>query len=222
MGGQPIFAPNAKNNPTPLLLKKDNLFSMITIDSHIQGLIFDSDGTLVDTMPLHYQAWEEILAHYGAHFPEKLFYELAGVASDRIVEILNEKFGYTLDPKQTAAAKEALFLRNYLPHAQPIEPVIAIAKKYYGQLPMAVATGGVSTIVNTALQAIGLTGFFEAIVTSEDVTHGKPAPDIFLQAARRLKVDPAYCLVFEDSDLGLQAAQRAGMAGVDIRPWRTS
>ena len=192
---------------------------MITIEPHIQGLIFDSDGTLIDTMPLHYLAWQETVQAVGSHFPEKLFYELAGVPSDKIAEILNEKFGYRLDPQQTAVEKERLFLESYLPKAKPIEPVVAIAKANKGQLPMAVATGGIPLVVQSALKVIGLENFFDAIVTSEDVANGKPAPDTFLEAARRLKVDPNACMVFEDSDLGLEAATRAGMAGIDIRPW---
>jgi beta-phosphoglucomutase family hydrolase len=191
----------------------------ITIEAHIKGLIFDSDGTLVDTMPLHYLAWQEIVRAKNLLFPEQLFYDLAGVPSDKIVEILNEKFGYGLDPVETAAAKEALFLESYLPRARPIEPVLAIAKNYKGKLPMAVATGGIRPVVQSALKAIGMAGFFDAVVSSEDVQHGKPAPDTFLEAARRLKVEPAACIVFEDSNLGLEAAKRAGMVGVDIRPW---
>jgi HAD superfamily hydrolase (TIGR01509 family) len=170
-------------------------------------------------MPLHYLAWQEIIQSKAAYFPEELFYELAGVPSDRIVEILNEKFGYSLHPKQIAAEKEALFLKSYLPKAKPIEPVVAIARRYKGRLPLAVATGGISTVVNSALKAINMIGFFDTIVTSEDVKHGKPAPDTFLEAARRLKVQPEHCMVFEDSDLGLEAAKRAGMTGVDIRSW---
>ncbi len=192
---------------------------MITIDPHIQGLIFDSDGTLVDTMPLHYLAWQETVQAQKANFPESLFYNLAGVPSDRIVEILNEEFGYQLNPRQIATAKEKLFLEKYLPQAKPIEPVIAIARQYKGRLPMAVATGGISPVVNSALKAIGLDGFFDTVVTSEDVQHGKPAPDTFLECARRLNVEPTACVVFEDSELGLEGARRAGMLGVDIRPW---
>lgn len=195
---------------------------MITIDPHIQGLIFDSDGTLVDTMPLHYLAWQETVQAQKADFPESLFYDLAGVPSDKIVEILNEKFGYQLNPRQIAPAKEKLFLEKYLPQAKPIEPVIAIARQYKGRLPMAVATGGISPVVNSALKAIGLDGFFDTVVTSEDVQHGKPAPDTFLECARRLNIEPTACVVFEDSELGLEGARRAGMLGVDIRPWLRS
>ncbi len=191
----------------------------ITIAPHIRGLIFDSDGTLVDTMPLHHQAWLELGEQQGFHFPEALFYELAGVTSPKITETLNEKFGYTLDPEATAAAKEHLFFEKYLSQAQPIEPVIEIARAYKGKLPMAVATGGILKVVQTALKSIKMEGFFDTIVTSEHVLHGKPAPDTFLEAARRLKVEPEYCMVFEDSDMGLEGARRAGMVGVDIRPW---
>jgi len=192
---------------------------MITIEPHIQGLIFDADGTLIDTMPLHYLAWRETVQAVGAHFPEALFYELAGVPSDKIAKILNEKFGYHLDPQRTASDKERLFLKSYLPRAKAIEPVVAIAKSNKGQLPMAVATGGIPPVVESALKAIGLENFFDAIVTSQDVVNGKPAPDTFLEAARRLNVDPKACIVFEDSDLGLEGAERAGMTGIDVRPW---
>lgn len=190
-----------------------------TANPDVQGLIFDSDGTLVDTMPLHYLAWHETMESANAHFPEQLFYDLAGVPSDKITMILNEKFGYQFDPQQTALKKEQLFLEKYLPQARPIEAVLAIAKAYKGRLPMAVATGGIPRVVNSALKAIGMEDFFDTIVTSEDVANGKPAPDTFLEAARRLNVVPEHCVVFEDSDLGLEGAKRAGMTAVDVRPW---
>ncbi len=190
---------------------------MIIIEPHIKGLIFDCDGTLVDTMPLHYQAWLEYVQKFKAHFPEDLFYDLAGAPSEKITEVLNEKFGYQLDPQRTAKEKEKLFLEKYLPQAQPIEPVIAIAREYKGKLPLAVATGGIPPVVKSALKAIGMAGFFDAIVTSEDVEHGKPAPDTFLEAARRLNVEPEHCVVFEDSEMGLEGARRANMTVVDVR-----
>ena len=192
---------------------------MITIAPETKALIFDCDGTLADSMPLHYLAWQETVNTFGGQFPEKLFYDTGGMPSEQIVVVLNETFGYHLDPHQTAAEKESRFLQH-IADIKPIQPVVAIAKEYHGRLPMAVATGGVLNVAQQVLGAIGLADFFDTIVTREDVTHGKPAPDTFLEAARRLKADPRYCLVFEDSDAGLEAARRAGMQGIDIRPWR--
>ena len=192
---------------------------MFIIEPHIKGLIFDCDGTLANTMPLHYLAWEETMQAHHAHFPEQLFYDLAGIPSDKIVMILNETFGYALDPLAIADQKEKTFFKKHLPETRPIEPVAAIARRYKGQLPMAVATGGIAAVAQRVLQAIGLADFFEAVVTADDVVHGKPAPDIFIEAARRINIAPQFCHVFEDSDLGLTGAGKAGMSASDIRLW---
>lgn len=190
-----------------------------SIEPHIKGLVFDADGTLIDTMPLHYLAWQQTIQSLGGHFPEPLFYELGGVPSARIVEILNETFGYSFDPAEITETKEQLYLDKYLPKVKPIEPVVAIANKYKGHLPIAVATGATQNVVQAALTSTGLRDMFDTIVGADDVENGKPAPDTFLEAARRLEVDPQYCLVYEDSDLGLEAAERAGMVGIDVRPY---
>jgi beta-phosphoglucomutase family hydrolase len=184
-----------------------------------RGLVFDCDGTIADTMPLHYRAWVAVLREHGGDFPEAMFYEMAGMPTPRIVEVLNERHGYGLDPEAVARDKEALFL-GYLPEVAPIEPVVALVHHYHGRLPMAVATGGTRSICRKTLRALGLDDKFAALVTADDVEHGKPAPDIFLEAARRLGVAPGECVAFEDADLGLQAARAAGMTAVDIRPWR--
>ena len=198
----------------------------LTVGPHIKGLIFDCDGTLVDTMPHHYWAWQETLKRYQAHFPEPLFYQLAGVPSDRLVIILNEKFGYTLEPEAIAEEKESKFLKH-LKQVTPIGPVVSLAKQYKGQLPLAVATGGIPPVVKEILTILELgNGFFDAIVTAEDVENGKPAPDTFLEAARQINIAPEHCQVFEDSDMGLAGAREAGMFAIDIRPyydtWRNS
>lgn len=189
------------------------------IEPYIKALIFDADGTLVDTMPMHYLAWQQTARSLGGHFPEPLFYELAGVPTARIVEILNEKFGYHFDPAEFAEIKEQLFIDQYLPTVQPIRPVVTVAQTYKNRMPLAVATGAIQRIVQAALATTGLTALFDAVVAADDVEHGKPAPDTFLEAARRLGVEPQYCLVYEDSDLGLEAAERAGMTGIDVRPY---
>jgi beta-phosphoglucomutase family hydrolase len=191
---------------------------MMNIKPNIKALIFDCDGTLADTMPFHYRAWQETLQPLGGEFPQKLFYDTAGMTSEQIVTILNERFGYQLEPQKTVTAKEARFAQ-LATTVTPIKPVTAIAWQYQGHLPMAVATGGVADGVKTTLEAIGMSNVFDTVVSREDVVNGKPAPDTFLEAARRLKVAPQDCLVFEDSDAGLEAARRAGMTGVDVRPW---
>lgn len=190
---------------------------MFTIEPQVQGLIFDWDGTIIDTMPVHYLTWLETVRQHNADFPEQLFYELAGVPSTGIVAALNEKFGYQLDPHQITVEKEQLFVDKYLPQAQLIEPVLNVARQYKGKMPMAIATGGIPPVLSKGLALAGLTDFFDAIVTSVDVQHGKPAPDTFLEAARRIGVEPQYCQVFEDSDAGLEGARRAGMVATDVR-----
>lgn len=189
----------------------------LIIPPHIRGLVFDCDGTIADTMPLHYQAWVAALREHGADFPEAMFYEMAGIPTVRIIEILNEKHGYAIPVHEAADQKESLYLQ-LINRVQPIEPVVSLVKAYSGRLPMAVATGATRAICSKTLQALHLLEHFRAIVTADDVARGKPAPDIFIEAARRLEVAPEDCYAFEDADLGLQAARAAGMIAVDIRP----
>lgn len=190
---------------------------MLEIPPHVRGLIFDCDGTIADTMPLHYQAWLAALQEHGKDFPEAMFYEMAGIPTRRIIEILNEKHGYQLPVDDATDRKERLFI-ELIPKVAPIEPVVELVRQYHGQLPMAVATGGTRAICLKTLVALGLDAYFQAVVTADDVQHGKPAPDIFLEAARRLDVIPGLCCAFEDAELGIQSARSAGMLVIDIRP----
>lgn len=199
--------------------ESEAISDVIEVPANVQGLVFDCDGTIADTMPLHYQAWVAALNEHGHDFPEALFYEMAGIPTVRIIEILNEKHGYTLPVQEAADRKESLY-EELLPQVVPIEPVVRLVKQYAGKLPMAVATGGTRAIVAKTLDALHLLEYFrpDTIVTADDVKHGKPAPDIFVESARRLGVAPERCWAFEDADLGLQAARAAGMHTVDIRP----
>lgn len=184
------------------------------------ALIFDCDGTLADTMPAHYLAWRETLAVHGIEFPEARFYGLAGVPTPRIVRIVAEEQGVALDDATVAAiaaAKEDRFIASN-DGIVPIAPVTAIAERYRGTLPIAVASGGEHRVVRHTLTAIGALQWFDAIVAAEDTERHKPEPDVFLEAANRLGVSPAGCVVFEDSDLGIEAAHRAAMAAIDVRP----
>ena len=191
------------------------------IPPHVRGLVFDCDGTIADTMPLHYQAWVAALHEHDAEFPEAMFYEMAGIPTVRIIEILNERHGYEIPVQEAADYKESLYVA-LVDRVMPIEPVVRLVKAYAGRLPMAVATGGTRAICSKTLQSLHLLEHFQAIVTADDVEHGKPAPDIFLEAARRLGVAPGDCYAFEDAELGLQSARAAGMVAVDIRPMRTA
>lgn len=189
------------------------------LPANAAGLVFDCDGTVADTMPLHYRAWLAALREHGQDFPEALFYEMAGIPTRRIVELLNERHGYALPVDDTAEDKERRYV-EMIDQVRPIEPVVALVERYAGRFPMAVATGGTRAICTRTLSALGLVARFDAIVTADDVAHGKPAPDIFLEAARRLGVSPARCVAFEDAELGLQSARAAGMVVIDIRPMR--
>jgi beta-phosphoglucomutase family hydrolase len=189
---------------------------MTTLPSHIRGLVFDCDGTIADTMPAHYKAWVRALGEHGHDFPEALFYEMAGIPSVKIIEILNEKHGYRLPVQETADIKESYFV-EMIPHITPIEPVVKFVHDYAGKLPLAVATGGTRAICTKTLASLNLLQHFQAIVTADDVAHGKPAPDIFLEAARRLHVPAEQCAAFEDAELGLASARAAGMHVIDIR-----
>ena len=182
----------------------------------IKGIVFDCDGTLADTMPLHWKAWQTVTAKHGLHFPEDRFYALGGVPSRDIFRMICQEQGKDLDCLALSAEKEEAYL-PFLPEVKGIQVVIAVAEANHGKLPMAVASGGMKPIIQQVLEHLKIRHYFDAIVTSEDVIHQKPAPDIFLEAARRIGVLPQHCRAYEDTDLGLQAIRSAGMEAVDVR-----
>ncbi len=181
-----------------------------------RALIFDCDGTLADTMPLHWRAWQVVAHRYQLDFPEERFYALGGVPSRDILKMLSQEQGRPLDPLAASKEKEAEYI-PFLSQVRPVEAVVRIARENFGKIPMAVASGGLQNHINAVLQHLGIRQFFQAVVTSEDVKRQKPAPDIFLEAARRLGIPPEFCRAYEDTDLGLQAIRAAGMEGVDVR-----
>jgi beta-phosphoglucomutase family hydrolase len=181
-----------------------------------RGLIFDCDGTLADTMPLHWRAWQIITQRHGLHFPQDRFYAFGGVPSRDILKLLAQEQGVSLDHIAVAHEKEDTFL-PLLAEVEPIHVVVEIARANHGKIPMAVASGGTEKIIGMVLEKIGVRHLFDAIVTSEMVKNQKPAPDIFLEAARRIGVDPKFCRGYEDTDLGMTAIRSAGMDAVDVR-----
>jgi len=184
------------------------------------GFIFDLDGTLADTMPAHFAAWQVMAARYGFVFAENRFYGLGGVPTGEIARILIEEAKLDLDPRDLAREKEDTFAELLLSPGgvRPIAPVLAIARRARDKGPLAVASGGTRRLVSTTLSLLGIAEWFSAVVTAEDTRRHKPEPDVFLEAARRLGVPPAACTVYEDTELGLEAARRAGMSAVDVRP----
>ncbi len=181
------------------------------------AIIFDCDGTLIDSMPVHYLAWHETMSRYGIEFGEDRFYALGGMPSHRIIELLaSEQNIENIDAIATAHEKEEAFL-DRIDLLQPIEVVMDIVEYARGKKPIAVASGGFRHIINRQLQQVGIESWFDAIVTAEDTQRHKPEPDVFLETARRLEVPAAECIVFEDADLGIEAAHRAGMKCIDIR-----
>ena len=181
-----------------------------------KGLIFDCDGTLANTMPLHWRAWQMVTQRHGLHFAEDRFYSLGGVPSRDILKMLAKEQGRSLDHIAVAHEKEEAYL-PLMAQVEPIHAVVEIARAHHGKLPMAVASGGTQRIICQVLEHLNIRDLFAAVVTSEMVKNQKPAPDIFLEAARRIGVDPKFCRAYEDTDLGLQAIRAAGMEAVDVR-----
>ncbi|MBI1345469.1 beta-phosphoglucomutase family hydrolase [bacterium] len=182
------------------------------------AIIFDCDGTLADTMPSHYEAWVTIMERYGIPFDEDEFYAMGGWPTTQVAQFLLDRTPPTspVTADQITIEKEALF-EETLNLVRPIDPVVEVAHRHHGQLPMAVASGGLRRIVDAILLHIGIDQLFQTIVTCEDVTRHKPEPDIYLEAARRLNVSPQMCLAYEDTDPGVQAAYAAGMQVIDVR-----
>lgn len=181
------------------------------------GYIFDVDGTLVDTMPLHFRAWDLAMRQAGLRqgLDEDLFYSFAGVPTLRVAELLCLHYGLKADAEKIFHEKEELFM-ELQPEIKLIEPVVEFARCVAEKAPVSVASGGPRPIVRETLRRMGLTDLFPVVVTPEDVAHGKPSPDMFLLAASRMGVAPEKCLVFEDGVPGFQAAAAAGMQWVVV------
>jgi HAD superfamily hydrolase (TIGR01509 family) len=175
--------------------------------------LFDCDGTIVDSMPLHYIAWKTTLAEYGCPFPEDLFYAWGGKPVDEIISTLNGMHGLTMPVEEVGVRKEGMYF-ELLPQLTAIKEVVEHIDAQHGRIPFAVVSGGRRNSVIRSLIKVNLLDRFQTIVGAEDYVNSKPAPDAFLLAAERLGVAPASCLVFEDTSLGIQAATAAGMASV--------
>jgi HAD superfamily hydrolase (TIGR01509 family) len=181
------------------------------------GYIFDCDGTLVDTMPLHYRAWDRALQEAGlqGQLSEELFYSLGGMPTRMVAQVMAKHYGLKIDVDHVFHIKEAFFLEMES-EMRVIEPVVDFARRMHGRAPLSVASGGPRPVVRQTLELMKLIDLFPVIVTPEDVAHGKPAPDMFLLAAGKMGVAPEQCLVFEDAEPGFRAAEAAGMKWVRV------
>ncbi|QEG24271.1 HAD family hydrolase [Mariniblastus fucicola] len=181
-----------------------------------EALIFDCDGTLADTMPLHFIAWQNVMTGYGFQFDEDLFYSLGGKPTELIVEDLSRDQNIDVDVMKVTNEKESAFL-DLIDQIEPIKAVVGVAQQFHGKLPMGVGSGGQREVVKQILSTLSIEPLFDCVVGSEDTEKHKPEPDVFLEVASRLKVEPSKCLVYEDADLGVEAARRAGMQCFDVR-----
>jgi len=188
----------------------------LVVPDGIRGLIFDCDGTLVDSMPLHMLAWEHSVTAQGGRWDYPYFHSKKGMPDREIIAAYNKEFGFNLDYGRTTALKDEYF-RSRADRLVPIPHVVDVAKRYHGILPMAVASGSTRMNVEFQLKTLGIAHLFDVVLSADDGIPPKPNPDIFLEAARRLGVVPQQCEVFEDGEIGLEAARRAGMLATDIR-----
>lgn len=180
--------------------------------SGFDAVIFDCDGTLVDSMSAHFEAWCEALESFGAGgiFKEDVFFAMGGRPTRDIVEEINNEYGLKLNPGDVALAKREAFLRK-LHTVELIDEVAEFAKSLRGKMPLAIATGGTRYVIEKTLKALECSDWFDEVVTADDVIHGKPSPDVFLKAAELLGISPERCLVIEDATPGIIAAKAAGM-----------
>jgi beta-phosphoglucomutase-like phosphatase (HAD superfamily) len=189
----------------------------------VKGLIFDLDGTLADTMPYHFEGWKKACIKYGAHIDTSFLRKHTGspgwIIADEIIKNCGLNGSVTTEQIMREKIDEFYKMQHLI---RPIEPVADIVKKYYGRLPMAVGTGGHREAVERTLEITDLRKYFEIIVTANDVNSFKPDPETFLKCAELMNIDPEFIEVFEDGDLGIEAAIKAGMRATDVRSWYDS
>jgi HAD superfamily hydrolase (TIGR01509 family) len=194
---------------------RDSVLSLPLPTGTFRAYLFDCDGTIVDSMPLHYVAWKTALAEWNCSFDEDLFYSWGGKPVDEIIATLNTMQSLTMPIETVATRKESMYYDS-LPALSAIAEVVEHIDAQHGKIPFAVVSGGRRDSVVRSLRAVNLLDKFDLIVAAEDYVHSKPAPDAFLLAAKSLGIPPAECLVFEDTDLGIQAATAAGMASIRV------
>ena len=184
-------------------------------DKEYKAYLFDCDGTIADSMPLHYEAWKTALGEWQCEFDEELFYAWGGMPVAEIIAGLNKLHGLEMPVEQVERRKEGLYV-EILPHLKAVPEVLEHVHLKHGHIPFAVVSGSRRESVVASLEALGILERFDTLVCAGDYTRSKPDPEPFLMAAERLGVAPENCLVFEDTDMGIQAATAAGMDSVKV------
>jgi beta-phosphoglucomutase family hydrolase len=190
----------------------------IKVHPEAKALIFDLDGTLSDSLPVHLATWNKIGDKYGFNFDPNILHEMTGRPTIEFALRVVEQYGVQEKPETLVKMKQESFWE--LAHLlKPVDELVSIVKAYYGKLPMAIGTGASRISAEVQLKKLGLTKYFDAIVSANDVTKHKPEPETFLECARLMNVEPKFCQVFEDGVLGIAAANTAGMMVTDVRPF---
>jgi HAD superfamily hydrolase (TIGR01509 family) len=189
------------------------------IDDDVQALLFDWDGTLADTRQANYEALRIALASSGHHLDESWYAERTGLSTIDLLATFGNVHGFVPDIEQLLRVRQNAYMDS-LSTIREVSAVADIARANAGRMPAAIASAGDHETVIATVEYLGMSSWFNATVTKKDVARSKPAPDIFLLAAERLGESPAGCLVFEDTDEGLEAAAAARMRAVDVRAWR--
>ena len=186
------------------------------VPSHIEALIFDIDGTLVDTMPTHYMACQIACNKYGFDFPLDFFTSNAGRPTLEVFEDFVKENRIDLDGRKLGVEKETI-LESLIGEFTQMPIITETALHYFNKLPMSLGTGATKLIATKTIEAVNLTSYFDILVTADDVKNFKPHPETFLKCAELMNITPEKCLVFEDGDPGIEAAASAGMEYVDVR-----
>jgi HAD superfamily hydrolase (TIGR01509 family) len=190
---------------------------LVIPDHPFRAYLFDCDGTIAHSMPLHFLAWNKALARHNCPFPEDLFYAWGGRPVPEIIAQLNRDHDLSMNVEQVSDEKENLYL-ELLPQLTAIPEVLEEIYRMHGKIPFAVVSGSPRDSVLRTLETLKIADLFEVLVCAGEYPRGKPAPDPFLIAAEKLGIPPADCLVFEDAELGIEAATAAGMQSVKILP----
>lgn len=189
----------------------------IKVHPDVKALIFDLDGTLSDSMEVHMAAWNKVGNKYGFKFDPQIYYEMTGSPTIEFARKIIETYNLTADPEDIVKMKQQSFWDS-VKLVKPMKEVISIVKEYHSKLPMSVGTGASRKSACLQLAALEIKHYFDFIVSADDVEKHKPEPDTFLRCAQLMNVAPRFCQVFEDGDLGIKAAEKAGMIITDVRP----